>query len=421
MSEHRKSTESEKHLIGITLLNRHIPVGAREVAPSDFVTPQYKATWQAFLTLSEAHQEIDHISAHELIRRNEPTLATWFTASELVNTTLGMVHGINERVFVKAIKDAALRRYIAAELQEQIKSLDTEDGDTTITNLRRMVEDLGTEASVGGHFVKLADILEHEVKPALYDLEKGETSKISTGWESVDRMIGGGLSLTDILLVAGLPGSGKSALVLQMAVNIAKQGVPVAFLSGEMSNKENALRLLSQAAGFANLNSQVHLTQTERAELVEWADALKSVPIYFDSRTYDLQSVGKAMRSMVEHHGVKVLVVDYIQLLKLSKNDKQSRYERITEVSQEVKRIAMEYGVAIIEVAQFNREGAKSGKPKMHDLEGSSQLEKDTSLIFIIDREAGTPNVAIRIEKGRNSGLGEIPGRFAGYKLTFEF
>lgn len=421
MSEIRKSIESEKHLIGIALLSRHIPAGAREVTPTDFVTPQYKATWRAFQELDEAHQELDHISAHEIVKRTEPTLATWFTASELVNTTVGMVHGINERVFVKAIKEAALRRHIAAELQEQIKSLDIEDGETTITSLRRMIDGLGSTASTQGHFVKLADILEHEVKPALYDLEKGQTSKISTGWDAIDRMIGGGLSLTDILLVAGLPGSGKSALVLQMAVNIAKQGVPVAFLSGEMSNKENALRLLSQAAGFANLNSQVHLTQTERTELVEWADALKTIPIYFDSRTYDLQSVSKAMRSMVEHHQVKVLVIDYIQLLKVSKSDKQSRYERITEVSQEVKRIAMEYGVAVIEVAQFNREGAKSGKPKMHDLEGSSQLEKDTSLIFIIDRDAGTANVAIRIEKGRNSGLGEIPGRFAGYKLTFEF
>jgi replicative DNA helicase len=115
-------------------------------------------------------------------------------------------------------------------------------------------------------------------------------------------------------------------------------------------------------------------------------------------------------------------VIDYIQLLKLNRVDKHTRTERITECSQEVKRIAMEYGIAVIEVAQFNREGAKSGEPTMHDLEGSSQLEKDTSLIFILDRpNPEQPNVKLRIVKGRNAGTSAIEGFFKGWRLTFDF
>ena len=116
------------------------------------------------------------------------------------------------------------------------------------------------------------------------------------------------------------------------------------------------------------------------------------------------------------------MIVDYIQLLKLSKTSKAERYERITEASQEVKRIAMRFGICVIEVAQFNREGAKREKPNLSDLEGSSQLEKDISLCFILDRDAvDREKVDLRIVKGRNTGLSTIEGRFTGANLNFEF
>ena len=80
---------------------------------------------------------------------------------------------------------------------------------------------------------------------------------------------------------------------------------------------------------------------------------MASLPIEWDCRTYDLRTLAVSLRSLVAEKGIKALVIDYIQLLKLSKFDKNGRTERITEASQEVKRIAMEFGIAVIEVAQF--------------------------------------------------------------------
>ncbi len=257
----------------------------------------------------------------------------------------------------------------------------------------------------------------------LADLRHGVTRRISTGFSALDRLVGGGISLSDVVVVAALPGAGKSSFVLQLAAQIAGQGVPVGFLSGEMSNRENALRLLSQMSKTANLNSVTHLGETEFEYLTQWVNhkPFNDLPIYFNSQTSDLHTLSRSLRGMVEEKGLKVLVVDYIQLFRLNRFDRVSRFERIAEVSQEIKRIAMEYGIAVIEVAQFNREGAKSLKTSMHDLEGSSQLEKDASLIFIIDREEDSAGITLRIVKGRNSGKCELRGTFQGALLNFEF
>jgi replicative DNA helicase len=238
----------------------------------------------------------------------------------------------------------------------------------------------------------------------------------------LDIAIGGGLSPSDVVITAGLTGGGKSAFVLQLSYQIAMHGFPVAFLSGEMTNRENGLRLLSQASRFLNLNSVDRLTSAERAGLLPWADHISQLPIYFDHKTSDVKTLAAQLRALVREKGVKVLVVDYIQLLKVQKVDPKTRHERITEASQEIKRMANELEICVIEVAQFNRVGSKSDRPSMHDLEASGQLEKDASLIFLIDRDAANPQaVTLRIVKGRNSGQGKIEGIFNGANLRFDF
>lgn len=407
--------DAEKGLIGLTLVHRQIPFGARMLSTTDFYNPFHRIIWSAFLELEADAQEIDPLTAIEIVKRDMPDARV----NELTNTAVG-IPNTNEEVFVRAVRSASTRRFLIGRLASSIQALERGDKDV-IPQLRREIGELEYADEIRSNFTPLSEILERDVKPALIDLCNGITHKISTGFPAIDRAIGGGLSLSDVLLVAGLPGGGKSALVLQIAANMAGAGLPVAFLSGEMSNKENGLRLLGQIAQYTNLNSVTHISQNDRDYLLAWLKNIKQFPLYFDSKTYDLRSLTASLRPLVESAGIKVLVIDYIQLLKYDRSSKHSRTERIAECSQEVKRIAMEYGIAVIEVAQFNREGAKSGKPGMHDLDGSSQLEKDTSLIFILDREEGTPSVTIRIAKGRNTGEATVVGRFNGWKLNFEF
>lgn len=412
------NTDAEQNLIGLTLVDGRIPPGAREVSTTDFNNPHFRGIWSAFLELDADSREIEVYAAYQIFKRNSPSLAANYPLPELSKTTAGMV-SVNEINFVKKIKDAATSRFLMRELYAQIENLSR--GSTSLTELKTKLTDLDMQTDGRSTFTRLADILEQDVAPALDDLRHGITHRISTGFPAIDRVIGGGLSPSDVMVVAALPGAGKSAFVLQIAANIAKQDIPVAFVSGEMSNKENALRLLSQSSKFVNLNSETHITADDQHFLTQWSDALKALPLYFDSKTSDLESLGRSLHALIQETNIKVLVIDYIQLFKLNRYDKTTRTERIAECSQEVKRIAMEYGVAVIEVAQFNREGAKAAKPSMSDLEGSGQLEKDASIVFIIDRDDESSNVELRIVKGRNTGKTKLSGRFISYTLNFEF
>lgn len=416
MNDLPNNIEAERGLVGLTLMHQTVPSGARVLSTADFYSPQMRDTWAAILELEEDRLDINPVTVADVLKR---TNANALKVGELTRLIEGMAP-VNENVFVQKIRNASVRRYLIRKLADGIESLRVGDKNV-ISNLRRELNDVEYAEDFRGHFVSMAEIIEKEVKPALYDLQFGRTQKIPTGFPALDDAIGGGISLSDVMLIAGLPGGGKSALVLQLASNLAKQGVPVAYLSGEMSNKENGLRMLSQFSGTQNLNSRLRISQEEYDFYCQWADSMVGLPLHVDCKTYDLRTLASNLRSMVDSHGIKALVIDYIQLMKLERYSRTQRTERVAEASQEVKRIAMEFGIAVIEVAQFNREGVKSGKPQMHDLEASSQLEKDSSLILIIDQEEGSSDVEIRIVKGRNSGKAEIRGKFHGYKLTFEF
>lgn len=415
------NTEAEDGLIAIALLDGRIPQGAREVGVPWFYHPHNKAIWSAFLELDADGKDINHLDAFDIVKRDHSAMVQSHSLNvgDLVRKTHGVPAGHNEQVFVSKIKDAFNRRYAITELAGCIELLTVGDPDA-LRNLAHRIAGIESVTNGRGSWRKLSEIIEKEVKPGIRDLEQGVSHKIKTGWPNLDRLIGGGISLSDIILVAAPPGKGKSAFVLQIAKQLAEQGIGVGIAAGEMSDKENVYRLVSQSGKAHNLNSVDHLSMMDAEFYIGWADAVKDLPIYFDSRTSDMQTIGRSLRYLAEDCGAKVLVVDYVQLFKMNKFDKLGRYERITEVSIELKRLAMEYGIAVIEVAQFTK-GAMGDKiPMLTDLENGTQLIKDISLGFIID-SGPDKEVTLRIAKGRNSGEASLRGSFDGPTLRFEF
>lgn len=421
------SEESERVILGSILIDDSAIIDAAAgLEPDDLYSPSNKRIYAAMLELHEAKRPIDPILIGEVLKR-EGSLEAIGGVPAITNLSWGVPPRTDITQFIEIVRQHAQVRKLIRACNEIITNAASgqETAESVLATAQVSINDICTSSEAAARnerFIPLDRIIHHDVLPGLEALARGETMKLPTGFEKIDAMIGGGLSTSDVLLLAGLPGSGKSALALQMVYQIANSGTPCAFLAGEMTNRENVNRLLSQVSGMMNVNSLVHLSETDHQFLTEWAYAIRNVPLYFDSRTCDLQTLGAHLRSIVRQHGVKVLVIDYIQLLKVERVDRRHRNERIAEASQEVKRLANELDIAIIEVAQFNRDGAKSGKPGMFDLEGSGQLEKDASLVFIIDRdEVIKHHVTLRIVKGRNTGNGEIPGTFRGHCLKFEF
>lgn len=353
----------------------------------------------------------------------------------ITNLSYGLPYFTNIDSYIKTVREKAdLRALVRACNQITSQVLEEEqDTKTIFDNAQKQINDLceSVESGVSNeYFVPLWKVIDNDVLPALENLRHGKTRKVQTGFPAIDTAIGGGISPSDVLLIAADTGAGKSALALQIAYQLTQSGTPTAFLAGEMTNGENVLRLLSQLSGITNLNWLSHITDEEYRILTEWAMAIRDSKMRFDHRISDLSTLRTHIRSVVQRDKVKALVIDYIQLFKLDKVDSRKRHERISEASQEVKRLANELDIAIIEVAQFNREGAKSAQAGLHDLEGSGQLEKDASLIFIL--ELGDHDfqdsdgrkyrdAKIRIVKGRNVGRGEVNGKFYARSIQFDF
>lgn len=427
--------DAERVVLGAVLMDNDLMKSAAETLEAEhFYSPLHRRVFTAMLELHSAQRSIDPIVISEILKRDGPLEAIGGTPT-ITKLAFGLPQFSNIDEYLGIVHKKALARELIRVCTKIQADALAEDSDTSdlMMNAQTLVNDLCLRAETGGsaeRFETLATIIDRDVYKTLDDLVHSRSRKIKTGFERFDEAIGNGITLSDVMLIAAETGAGKSAFALQIAYQIAKEGTPVAFLAGEMSNGENVNRLLSQVSQITNLNWLVRINQTEHDYLVEWANYIKQLPLFFDHRTTDLHTLSAHLKSIVRRHGVKVLVIDYIQLLKVNAVERRNRTERIAEVSQEIKRIAQDLGIAIIEVAQFNREGAKSNEPSLHDLEGSGQLEKDASLICLMsqdpvdrwdDKNRKYRAVKVRIVKGRNAGLGEIEGKFYGPSLRFEF
>ncbi len=427
--------DAERVILGAILVDNDLMKSAAESLEAEqFYSPLHRRVFAAMLELHSLQRAIDPIVIGEILKR-EGSLDAIGGITTITNFSFGLPHFSNIDDYIEIVHKKALSRELirtCSKIQSDALAEDTDATELMIT-AQNLINDLCMRAETGGtseRFETLATIIDRDVYKTLDDLVNQRSRKIKTGFPAVDEAIGNGLTLSDVMLLAADTGAGKSALALQIAYQIAREGTPVAFLAGEMTNGENVNRLLSQVSQITNLNWLTRIDRHEHDHLVEWANYIKQLPLLFDHRTTDLHTLAVHLKSIVRRHGVKVLVIDYIQLLKVNKVEKRNRTERIAEVSQEIKRIAQDLGIAIIEVAQFNREGAKSGEPSLHDLEGSGQLEKDASLICLLsqdpvdrwdEKNRKHRTIKLKIVKGRNAGLGEVNGRFYGASLRFEF
>lgn len=429
------SPESEQVILGSILLdNGAIQQVAESVEAEDFYSPLNRRVFAGMLSLYAKQSPIDPILVAEEMK-SDGGIDAYGGPSTITNLSFGIPHFMNLEKYIEVVRQKSNLRQLIRRCHAIAANALAEEMEpaSVFADAQAQINDLCLQAESGDsdeHFVPLRKIIAGEVFPALDRLLEGRSVKIPLGFPAIDRAIGGGIALSDVMLVAADTGAGKSAFALQAAFQIAKQGFPTAFLAGEMTNLENVMRLLSQVSGITNLNWLTHISQNEYDDLQAWAMDIQNAPINFEHRISDLQTLGTHLRSLVRREKTKVLVIDYIQLFKLEKVDRRKRNERIAEASQETKRLANELGIGIIEVAQFNREGAKAAKATLHDLEGSGQLEKDASLICLLELSDDESKDAagrkfldstVRIVKGRNTGRAEILGRFYGSSVRFDF
>jgi replicative DNA helicase len=230
------------------------------------------------------------------------------------------------------------------------------------------------------------------IVPGLLDelealMSGGRKLGLQTGIRDFDQVTGG-LRGGQLTIVAGRPAMGKSALMLNMADNMARRGVPVVYFSLEMPANELAARVvLSRAETNTEIIRNGFLTASMKHRIMDAATQFASEPLYVDDRGgLTLLDIRGRARLAVRRWGVKAIFVDYLQLV--SHSGAQSRENEVGFVSRGLKAMSMELGIPVVAAAQVNRqaENRSDNRPKLSDLRESGSIEQDADIVCLVHR-----------------------------------
>ena len=221
----------------------------------------------------------------------------------------------------------------------------------------------------------------------------GGTTGISTGFTELDDKTCGWQN-SDLVIIAGRPAMGKTAFALSLAKNIAAdQKIPMAFFSLEMSDVQLTNRLMSNACmieGHKLLSGQ--LDRSDWLRLDNKIDILKDAPLYIDdSEGLSVMELRTKARRLVKEHGVRLIMIDYLQLMNASGMKYNSRQEEVSLISRSLKGLAKELNIPVLALSQLNRgvearNGAEGKRPQLSDLRESGAIEQDADMVIFLHR-----------------------------------
>lgn len=252
---------------------------------------------------------------------------------------------------------------------------------------------------------------------------QGVLSGIPCGVESLDAHLDG-LQPCELIIIAGRPGMGKTALALSFQASAARAGFPGGFLSLEMGQGQIEARLLSSLSAVPLWKIRKgNLSAAEWEKITAGASELNALPIRFIFGVRNLRDVVSAMIRLVENEGAKILFLDYLQLVRAE--GAQNREREIGMISGELKALAVSLQVPIVALSQLSRapEKREDRRPGLADLRDSGSLEQDADTVILLFREdINEPKGKIDfiVAKGRNTGGGTFTGYFDGDIQQFQ-
>lgn len=386
----------EEQYLGALLLH-HDNYWKYPVKGSDFVSPRCRRVYEAIGKVVDSGQVPEwSVLVHELKGIDVTWLAS-LTSEPVLNV---------DRVASLVIEGGKRQKLkvLAAEVGEMVDSepigtvLDkVEAGLTEITERR--------ERDV----VAVRD----EVKPMLEIFEKRYhahgTPGLQSGIPRLDQLTMG-FEKAKLYVVGGRPSEGKSALLLNMAVNVARK-VPVGFLSIESSRYEMLERWYANESGIeVNKLKTGFISAKDFAVMHEAGNAIFNSPMYIADRpNMDLSDLRSTARYMVRVHHTEILFIDYMQLVQCDGTD----YERVSKVSVALKTLARELEVPVVAAAQLNRQAGEV--PTLKDLKGSGQIEQDADVAILISHDATA--MWLNVEKNRDGDTGRVKAIFDKPKM----
>ena len=317
---------------------------------------------------------------------------------------------INAVDYGRTIYDLALRRNLISIGEDIVNTAFDSPVDAEprqqIEEAERRLYEIAEQGRYDGGFQRFSDALTIAVDMAAKAFERdGNLSGVATGMTELDQKMGG-LQSSDLIVLAGRPAMGKTALATKIAFNIAKayrgdtapdgsrmtaNGGIVGFFSLEMSSEQLATRIIAEQAAVASYKiRRGDMTEHEFQRVVDAAREMQQIPFYIDQTggISIAQLVARARR-LKRQRGLDLLVVDYLQLLSGSKSRDGNRVQEITEITTGLKALAKELQVPVIALSQLSRqvENRDDKRPQLSDLRESGSIEQDADVVIFVYRE----------------------------------
>ncbi len=313
--------------------------------------------------------------------------------------------------YARVIYDLALRRElirIGGEIIVQAPQAEIE-ADTQIEEAEAKLYNLAETGKPSSGFIPFSDAVAAAVEMAgeAYSRE-GKLAGLSTGLDDLDRQIGG-LHKSDLIILAGRPSMGKTALATNIAFNIARRyqfqvepggarkaasGGVVAFYSLEMSSEQLAMRILADASGISSDKLRKgEINATDYGRLREAAAEISHAPLHIDATGGLMLSklAARARRLKRQPHGLDCIIVDYLQLVTTGEGSReQNRVQEVSAITQGLKALAKELNVPVIALSQLSRqvEQREDKRPQLSDLRESGSIEQDADIVMFVYRES---------------------------------
>ena len=304
--------------------------------------------------------------------------------------------------YSKIIYDMFVRRELIKISEQTIDSAQINDlntnGQTIIENSERLLFDLAEKGSFNSSLMKFDEAMKQtiEMASAAYKNEEGIVG-VPTGLRDLDDRLGG-LHQSDLIIIAGRPSMGKTALATNIAFNAAQKlqdsgkKSSIAFFSLEMSSEQLSTRILAEQSKIkSNDIRRGRISDEQFDKFIETSKNISELPLYIDETpAISIAAMSNRTRRIKRLFGLDMIVVDYIQLMRGTFNNKDGRVQEISEITQGLKAIAKELSVPVVALSQLSRavEQRDDKKPQLSDLRESGSIEQDADVVMFVYREA---------------------------------
>lgn len=417
--------DAERSVLGGILISCDaIPPVIDSLQQSDFHAPKHRVIFAAMKLLAEKQDPIDELTVAEELRTIAPNAKTPLT--DLAELTQCVPTAANIDHYAGIVRSYAARRELIGVLETGLadaRKPDRKNEDVAASLLSRVSDVAGRGASEGE---ALRSLIRTEYQSI--SERKGRDPGISCGFSEIDQLVGG-LSPGDLVIVAGRPSMGKTALVLNMIQRMTiRKNLSAALFSLEMQKEQVAQRMMSCESRVDAMNlRRGELRTTQWEHLAEGCDRLSFADVWiWDQGIVTIEQLRAAARVRAARNKPDMIAVDYLQLMGGSSGKREGD---VSEISRGLKNLAKELQIPIVALSQLNRslEQRQDKRPMLSDLRESGAIEQDADSVLFVYRDdyynqnSEHPGTAeIGIAKNRNGPTGMVRLRWIQQFTRFE-